>query len=94
MLQVILSYGNTYAEAITDAVSKYNSFDGDKIFHDKSVYLADIDVNGILYKYGCEIWFTLHTRVQIPEQFEFVGSHGVDPNDPNWREKLSLNNNS
>lgn len=88
MLKVILAYADTYEQVITDALNLYNAVEGNKIFHAREIYL--LGDSPIEKKYSCEIWFTVtQSATQQPkDEFEFVGSKGIDPSDPNWRDKM------
>ena len=86
MLNVVFGYGNSYTDAIVDALRTYNEIEGQKTFHTKDVHVASTEIIDAP-RCMCEIWFTLRVIVQQPETYEYVGSKGIDPSDPNWREQ-------
>lgn len=90
MLNVAMSYARSYQEAILGAIKLYNEIEGQKIYHERHVHkIEDAHENA---QFMCEIWFTLRVIEQQPPKYEFVGSQGIDPTDPNWREKWEAAN--
>lgn len=86
MLNVIFGYGNSYTDAVLEAVKTYNNVDGLKTFHAKDVHPVSVEQpNAPMYL--CEIWFTLRTPVAEEPKHDYVGSTGIDPSDPEWRIK-------
>jgi len=82
MLKVIMGLGNNTAEAITVATNEYNKphEDGYRMLAQTQVFTQD-------NKSYCLIWYTLRedtTPVKV-EEFEYIGSKGINPADPNWR---------
>lgn len=86
-LQVIIGQGKTYVESIKAAVGRYNEETTRKVFHHVE-HLAEYDENGVSIKMTI-IWYTAFVEDEPKkDQFEYIGSIDVDPNDPNWREKM------
>lgn len=85
-LRAVISNGTTLEEALITAVDLYNEIDLRKVFHK-----ADIveDTASQYNRYQLIIWFTVMEDTPVVEPPTFIGSRGIDPNDPNWREKLA-----
>jgi len=87
MLKVVLGVSSTYEGSIQTALNAYNADDeGYKTFHYKETGNRLIGQNP---QYVTEIWYTVakSTKQIEQEKHQFVGHQGIDPNDPNWREK-------
>lgn len=85
-LRVVFGYGGSYESSVAASLQAYNEIEGHKTFHHKDTGNRLVGSNP---QYVTEIWFTLTPtrKQQNEEKYEFVGHQGIDPNDPNWREK-------
>ncbi len=89
MLNVRIAYGTSYENAVGEAVELYNQLDKAKTFHS-----SEVDQPNELSEYWrCTIWFSTSDVTAVEkeaeeEKYYYIGSTDVDPNDPNWREKL------
>lgn len=90
MLKIIFGYGVDDETAIGNAIDEYNSVEGRKTYHESKV--RQIQPNGV-QQFRCEIWYTLNQseaeKQTEAEKHLFIGSTDIDPNDPDWREKMT-----
>ncbi len=85
MLRVAIGKADNYEDSIIAAVEQYNEVEGSKSFHDRQTIMLP----GIFIT---TIFFTVREVTQQEPKHEFIGSEGIDPNDPNWREKWEAMN--
>ena len=90
-LRSVITYGSSVEDAVQAALNTYNAIDARKIYH-RSDIREDLLIlkEDRTYTARVIIWFTANTDDPIePELPTFIGSRGIDPNDPDWREKLN-----
>jgi hypothetical protein len=91
-LRVAMGFGETREQSIYNAVTEYNRVEGYKVFH-KSDTGFEFDTpaenpEAMTGTFQTEIWFTT-TAIDPPKpDFTYIGSVGIDPNDPEWKEKI------
>ena len=91
LLRAVMAYGRDLEDAVTAALNHYNEIDARKIFHKADVddTITKTTEDGIIFHARVIIWFTANTDDPIePDIPTFIGSQGIDPNDPDWREKI------
>jgi len=83
-LRRVIGYGDDIEDASKSAVDQYNSIDNRTVFHKTDIFPTTTGKVVVI------LWFTEEHLEPINPVFEFIGSRGVNPNDPDWREKLNL----
>jgi hypothetical protein len=81
-LRRVIGYGDDVEEASQSATNQYNSIENRTVFHKADIFPTTTGKIVVI------IWLTEEHLEQINPTFEYIGSRGIDPNDPDWREKL------
>lgn len=98
-LHAVMGKGNTLEEAITVALNTYNKEDDtvQKTFHHTDLKERWIPPQGELefdneltIEYLCIIWYTARRIQQQEPEYKYIGSEGINPNDPDWLKKWEL----
>lgn len=85
MLKVILGKGDVLETAVVAAINKFNEPTTEaRYFHTAQVLTRLVTGD----EFQCILWYHTTEEQPINKEFRFIGSEGIDPNDPNWREKL------
>lgn len=87
-LKAVIGLGNTIENSILSALQTYNEEDytEQKTFHHSDLqerYIENTDELECL----CIIWYSARKIQQQEPEYKYIGSTGVDPNDPDWLTK-------
>lgn len=88
MLEMIVSVGSTAFESQTRAKDLYNALEVRRSFN--AVQTIQGHVPDGTFVWITTIWYNVLGEPVKPKQeekFEFLGSTGIDPKDPDWYEK-------
>lgn len=92
MLQLAVGYGRQTIEAKERAIYFYEQVEGKKIFKFVESQIGYNEIGDSVWV--TTIWFevtdpTPAEQQKAEEENYFIGSTGISPNDPLWREKLA-----
>ncbi len=90
MLKVAQGLGANIIDAQERAIEEYNKVEGQITYHEHEfIQLKDTETNADFW--ACCIWYTVRQtdKQRVEAAYDFIGSHGVNPNDPDWQEKLA-----
>jgi hypothetical protein len=87
-LRAIVAYGSNIETAIQAALNQYNNVEARKIFH-RTEIKEDLIIlrNDDTFTTRVTLWFTATVDDPVEEAHDYIGFRGIDPNDPNWKEK-------
>ncbi len=90
MLKAVVGIDSSYLGALIMALDDYNNDEDRKQYHETLVQTGETQiVVTILYSPVS----VAPVKVQEPV-FEFIGSKGIDPSDPDWKSKMDTAQNT